>query len=146
MFRLSDQLPMVRQLILPLCWAVIFISSFQAFGNSGVTYHGRLLKPDGSPVISSVVQFRLQIRTPGTEDCLLYEEIQNLDLSSSAFSSNKTREAEMARRRDERELQDREYRESLARDEAKETERRMKIRTITLVYGFLCEVNRGDCQ
>lgn len=54
-----------------------------AFGGAGLTYHGRLMGPDGSPVVSSAVQFRLQIRSPGSESCLMYEEIQTKDLSSS---------------------------------------------------------------
>lgn len=70
------------QLVLPFIWA------FEAQATSGVTYHGRLLKPNRTPVISNMVRFRLQIRTPGPEDCLLYEEIQVLDMSRSqgAFS------------------------------------------------------------
>ena len=65
---------------------VLFIGFFCSFAhaNSGITYHGRLLRPDGLPVASSNVRFRLQIRTPGTEDCLMYEEVQNLDLSQTA--------------------------------------------------------------
>jgi len=51
------------------------------WANSGITYQGRLLKPNGTPVTSSSVQFKLQIRTPGTEDCLMYEEVQTADLS-----------------------------------------------------------------
>ena len=55
---------------------------------SGVTYQGRILKPDGSPLEGSNVQFRLQVRTPGAENCLLFEELQALDMrhSSGNFS------------------------------------------------------------
>ena len=42
--------------------------------NSGVTYQGRILKPDGTPLSGQFVQFKLQIRTPDGNDCLLYEE------------------------------------------------------------------------
>jgi hypothetical protein len=42
------------------------------------------LKPDGTPVVSSNVQFKLQIRTPGAQDCTMYEEIQTADLSSTS--------------------------------------------------------------
>lgn len=51
---------------------------------AGITYHGRLIDPNGNPVVSSNVQFRLQIRTPGNENCLMYEEVQNKDLSSTS--------------------------------------------------------------
>ncbi|NCN95283.1 MAG: hypothetical protein GW917_01010, partial [Bdellovibrionales bacterium] len=56
-------------------------SSGNLFASSGITYQGRLIGPNGTPVVSSSVQFKLQIRTPGSEDCLLYEELQTLDLS-----------------------------------------------------------------
>ena len=51
--------------------------------NSGITYHGRILNPDGSPLTSASVKFDLKILTPGTEACLLYEEIQTLDMQNS---------------------------------------------------------------
>ncbi|NCN95301.1 MAG: hypothetical protein GW917_01110, partial [Bdellovibrionales bacterium] len=57
--------------------------AWTAHGTSGITYQGRLIRPDGSPVTSTLVQFKLQVRTPGTEDCLLFEEIQNHDLSAT---------------------------------------------------------------
>ena len=62
----------------------------QAVSNSGVTYHGRILKSDGSPLDGASVQFKLQIRSPGNESCLLYEEIQTLNMSNSSgvFSIN----------------------------------------------------------
>jgi len=62
---------------------LLFLSffSFEVFASSGITYQGRLMDPSGQPVMSSSVQFKLQIRTPGAEDCLLYEEIQGADLS-----------------------------------------------------------------
>ena len=50
---------------------------------SGITYHGRLIKPDGSPVTSDNVQILIQIRTPGSENCLMYAEVQTKDLSKS---------------------------------------------------------------
>ena len=56
--------------------------------NSGVTYQGRILKPDGTPLSGASTQFKLQIRTPDSQSCLFYEEIQSLDLrnSNGAFS------------------------------------------------------------
>ena len=56
----------------------------QAASNSGITYHGRILKPDGDALEGSGVQFKLQIRTAGNENCLLFEEIQTLDMARSA--------------------------------------------------------------
>lgn len=59
-----------------------------AFAGTGLTYHGRILKPDGSALESPAVQFTLQIRSPGNESCLLYQETQVIDMSGSsgAFS------------------------------------------------------------
>lgn len=42
-----------------------------ALAASGITYQGRLISPDGAPVVSPNVQFRLQIRSPGGQDCLM---------------------------------------------------------------------------
>lgn len=49
----------------------------------GITYQGRLLTSTGAPLVSSAVQFRIQIRTPDSSNCLMYEEIQIKDLSST---------------------------------------------------------------
>ncbi|HRO67433.1 MAG TPA: hypothetical protein PL182_07705, partial [Pseudobdellovibrionaceae bacterium] len=57
--------------------------SFSAHGGPGLTYQGRLLKPDGKPVTASNVQFRIQIRTESPSSCLMFEETQVKDLSGS---------------------------------------------------------------
>lgn len=62
---------------------VQFISAQAMASGAGLTYQGRLVGPDGNPVNAANVQFRLQIRTPGSENCLLYEELQSKDMSSS---------------------------------------------------------------
>ena len=62
----------------------IMASFAQAASNSGITYHGRIIKPDGAALEGSGVQFKLQIRTAGTENCLLFEEIQTIDMAQSA--------------------------------------------------------------
>lgn len=63
--------------------SVVPFSSVAVAAGAGITYHGRLLKPDGTPVTASTVHFKLQIRTPGPENCLLYEEQQTKNLSTS---------------------------------------------------------------
>ncbi|HRO68288.1 MAG TPA: hypothetical protein PL182_12035, partial [Pseudobdellovibrionaceae bacterium] len=63
--------------------AVLWLMAFPAWAGPGVTYHGRLLRPDGRPVDSSNVRFKIQIRTPELPSCLMYEEIQTRDLSDS---------------------------------------------------------------
>ncbi|HRO67042.1 MAG TPA: hypothetical protein PL182_05720, partial [Pseudobdellovibrionaceae bacterium] len=67
-------------------FCILFIglaSATLARADAGVTYHGRLLKPNGEPVTSSAVHFRVQIRTPISTNCLMYEETQVKDLSAS---------------------------------------------------------------
>jgi hypothetical protein len=67
------------------------ILSFSVSGfasNSGVTYQGRILKPDGTALSGVHTQFKMQLRTPDVGDCLFYEETQEQDLSATkgAFS------------------------------------------------------------
>ncbi len=64
-------------LVLGLVWQA------QAVVTSGISYHGRLLKSDGTAVASSAVQLQVQIRSSGNENCLLYSEIQTKDLSTT---------------------------------------------------------------
>jgi hypothetical protein len=56
--------------------------------NSGVTYQGRILKPDGTPLAGQFTQFKMQLRTPDAGACLMYEELQSQDLRNmnGAFS------------------------------------------------------------
>lgn len=54
----------------------------ESFAASGITYHGRILRPDGvTPVTSATTQFRIQVRTPG--NCILWEEQQTKNLTAS---------------------------------------------------------------
>lgn len=63
-----------------LTMAMTFNLETFAATSAGVTYSGRLLNPDGSAV-EGVVQFRIQIRTPNTSNCLLFQETKMLDLT-----------------------------------------------------------------
>jgi hypothetical protein len=54
-----------------------------ANNNSGISYQGRILNPAGTAMTSSAVQFKFQIRTPDTANCLMYEEIQVIDMSQT---------------------------------------------------------------
>jgi hypothetical protein len=68
--------------------ALVFVSATAGAVNSGVTYQGRILKPDGTALSGVHTQFKMQLRTPDAGDCLFYEETQERDLSSTsgAFS------------------------------------------------------------
>jgi trimeric autotransporter adhesin len=63
---------------------LFLFSASSSFASSGITFHGRLLMPDGvTPVSSATTQFRIQIRSPNAENCLLWEEQQTRDLSTT---------------------------------------------------------------
>ena len=68
-----------------LCvFATTFVATASlAQSGSGISYQGRIIKPSGDALEGSNVQFRLQVRTPGNENCLMYEEVQSLDMSGS---------------------------------------------------------------
>jgi hypothetical protein len=67
-----------------IVFSIVFIYSAQVLASgSGITYQGRILKPDGTPLVGSSVQFRLQFRTPDNQNCLMYEETQVKDMSGS---------------------------------------------------------------
>ena len=51
--------------------------------NAGITYEGQILKPDLSPISDSATQFRIQIRTPDSGNCLMFEETQTLNMTGS---------------------------------------------------------------
>jgi formylglycine-generating enzyme required for sulfatase activity len=70
-----------------IIYLLFHFSSVFAAG-TGITYHGRIMNPDGTPVTSSNVYFKIEIRTPGAENCLMYSEthIENLSLTSGVFS------------------------------------------------------------
>lgn len=66
-------------------WVVLATSFWVVAASAGpmLTYHGRLLKPDSTPVTASAVEFRVRIYSPGAERCLFYDEEYTLDLSGS---------------------------------------------------------------
>jgi hypothetical protein len=68
--------------ILGLGLSLLICGQAKAVG-AGITYQGRLINPNGNPVVAKNVQFKVQLRTPGLEDCLLYEEVQTKDLSET---------------------------------------------------------------
>lgn len=64
---------------------LIFLIGVTASANNpGVSYQGRIFKPDGNPLEGSSVQFRMQVRSPGSENCLLYEEVQTMNMAASS--------------------------------------------------------------
>ena len=49
----------------------------------GITYQGRILKPDGSALDGAVTQFKIQIRSGDSAQCLMYEEVQTINLQNT---------------------------------------------------------------
>lgn len=69
-------------------FVIILLLGLSAKATQSFTVQGRLLNADGTPLTSSSVQFKIQVRTTGSENCLLFQETQTLDLSQDqgAFS------------------------------------------------------------
>jgi hypothetical protein len=68
-----------------ICLLLQLVLSATSFANNpGISYQGRIFKPDGNPLEGTTVQFRMQVRSPGSENCLLYEEVQTLNMAGSA--------------------------------------------------------------
>ena len=61
----------------------VFGTWLNAQAGSIVTYHGRILGPDGRPVDAAGVTFRIQVRSPGAQNCLLYEETRTMSMVGS---------------------------------------------------------------
>ena len=61
----------------------LLISSVASQAGQGIVYHGRILKVDGTPLESNNVYLKVQIKSPGIEDCLMYEESRIVDMSGS---------------------------------------------------------------
>ncbi|RYZ66785.1 MAG: hypothetical protein EOP05_18620, partial [Proteobacteria bacterium] len=75
---------MLRQFAAALIFTQLLLLSLSSeAANSGITFQGRILKPDGSSLEGSNVQFRFQVRTPNANSCLMFEEIQARDMRNS---------------------------------------------------------------
>ncbi|MEK7358681.1 MAG: hypothetical protein AAB250_19710, partial [Bdellovibrionota bacterium] len=63
---------------------LVFVFALPAAASSaGITYQGRIMKPNGDSLEGSNVQFRIQVRTPNNSNCLMYEEVKSLDMRGS---------------------------------------------------------------
>ncbi|ODS51052.1 MAG: hypothetical protein ABS42_00485, partial [Bdellovibrio sp. SCN 50-8] len=71
------------QLLVLILLLPFFLISSTAFASPKINYQGRIARPDGSPLEASSVQFRLQIMTPNTSSCLMYEEARTLNMNGS---------------------------------------------------------------
>lgn len=67
-----------------LSQVIFFLGSGAMAAGPGITYQGRIFKPDGNPLEGSSVKFRMSVRSPGAENCLLYEEAQTINMAGSS--------------------------------------------------------------
>ena len=59
---------------------VLFVLPVPAYATNapdGLTFHGRIIKPDATPLEAPSVDFTIQILSPGPEACVLYSETHN---------------------------------------------------------------------
>ncbi len=66
----------------------VFLLSYQEVkadaSTEFLTYNGRILRPDGKPLLSTDVSFKLQIRSLAPSSCILFEDVQaSVDLSTT---------------------------------------------------------------
>lgn len=58
----------------------------QSASAAAISLHGRILRPDGSAVHNSNVEFQIEVRTPGMENCLMYAEKLTAPVVNGLFS------------------------------------------------------------
>ncbi|MEK2688503.1 hypothetical protein [Bdellovibrio sp. GT3] len=69
---------------LALLFSALIAGTPSAFaGVNSMSYQGRIIRPDGKPVNSPSVMLKVQIRSSGIENCLLYEEMHTLNMVNS---------------------------------------------------------------
>ena len=71
------------RLLFVLTITAVFLLSTHVYAANGITYHGRIVKPDNTPLESATTRFRIQIKAPDTGNCVLWEEEQTRNMVSS---------------------------------------------------------------
>jgi len=70
--------------IIFLVTAIMWLGESSTFAASTISYHGRIVKPDGSFFEPPSATLKVQIRSTGSEDCLMYEETySNVDMTGT---------------------------------------------------------------
>ncbi len=73
--------PKVNRTCLFLLFLILSFSPLTFAVASGITYQGRILGPDGRPVVNASVHFYVKVTSPDT-NCILYAENSSVDMSS----------------------------------------------------------------
>ncbi len=63
--------------------SVLFLPSLAFSGPENFTYQGQIIKPNGQALEASNVDFRIELISPGAEECILYREEHTLNMSNS---------------------------------------------------------------
>ena len=66
-----------------IAFSFIFLICSFVQAQTGITYHGRIVKPNNQPLESATARFRIQIKSPNSENCLLWEEEQTRNMLGS---------------------------------------------------------------
>ncbi len=74
---------LLKILMMVIVSPIVISAAVAADGPSGLTFHGRVIKPGGAPLEAGSVQFTLQIVSPGSESCLLFEEAHTVNMIDS---------------------------------------------------------------
>ncbi len=79
---------MLASPVILLAISLFASTAFSQIAPQGLTLQGQFFKPDETPLEAESVTFTVQIRSPGAEDCLLYEEqhIVNMVSSNGVFN------------------------------------------------------------
>ncbi|MCB0379213.1 MAG: hypothetical protein KDD33_12040 [Bdellovibrionales bacterium] len=72
---------MVRLLI--FLYSIFFFANITFAAPNVATLQGQIIDPNGQPVEGNSVNITVEIYSPGAEECLLYQEIHNLNMSNS---------------------------------------------------------------
>lgn len=62
---------------------VLNLISGASQASSVLTYQGRIVRPDGSALNSPTVTLTVQIKSPGAENCLMFQETHLLNMAST---------------------------------------------------------------
>src|SRR5690606_816981 len=71
-------------------WLIVVFLGGPAFADPHLTLQGRILRPDGVTPVTANLTFRVQIYSPAPNNCLLYEETNSFNTSTTngAFTLN----------------------------------------------------------
>jgi len=72
------------RIIYSIAAVAVLLCGSVSFATSTIAYHGRIVKPNGSAFEPNSATLKVQIRSTGAEDCLMYEETySNVDMSGT---------------------------------------------------------------